>query len=343
MEFASAHGAAASPDVGSPSGGITSGPVASGACAAAAWSASAVYTGGDTVTYNGSEYTAAYWNQDSEPDKNSGPQYSGEPWQSPVACSPTTCTPACSGMQCGSDGCGGSCGTCQAGLECNPNNQCVAPCVPACSGKQCGGDTCGGSCGTCAPGQTCNSDGACQANAETPTLLDVPLDPQQQTEWCWAASAEMVMGYLGTNVQQCAEANYAVGRTDCCTSSASAENACNQPGWPDWSYWGFNFEETAYGTALSFAQLEVEIAANRPVGFAWAWTGGGGHYMVATGTEVDDDNVQYVTINDPWAPNVGDQVTLTYDDWVAGPAGTDPTATVSYTHMADDYGITAQN
>ena len=62
--------------------------------------------------------------------------------------------------------------------------------------------------------------------------------------------------------------------------------------------------------------------------------------MVATGTEVGDDGTQYVTINDPWAPNIGDQVTLTYADWVAGPAGTDPTATVSYTHMADDYGIT---
>jgi hypothetical protein len=79
------------------------------------------------------------------------------------------------------------------------------------------------------------------------------------------------------------------------------------------------------------------------VGFAWAWTSGGGHYMVATGVEIDEDNVQYVTINDPWAPDVGEQVTLTYEDWVSGPAGTDATATVSYTHMADDYGISARN
>jgi hypothetical protein len=344
LQFAVPPRAAASPRE-TPLGSETpTSPSAGSGCTAPAWSSSSVYVGGDTVTYGGNEYTAAYWNQNAEPDTNTGPQYSGQPWGPPVACQSSTCVPACSGLQCGSDGCGGSCGTCSAGLTCNPNNQCVASCVPACSGLQCGSDGCGGSCGTCASGQTCDSSGECETNAPqtTSSLLDVPLDPQLQSEWCWAASAEMVMAYLGTNVEQCAQANYLFGRTDCCTNADSAEDLseCNQPGWPNWSYWGFSFEETAIGTALSFAQLQTEIAANRPVGFAWSWSTGGGHYMVATGTEVGDDGTQYVTINDPWAPNIGDQVTLTYTDWVAGPAGTDSTATVSYTHMADDYGIT---
>ena len=359
----------------------TAGATAAGACTATAWSASAVYVGGNSVTYDGSEYTAAYWNQNAEPDKNSGAQYSGQPWLSPVSCSTPTCTPACSGKQCGSDGCGGTCGTCtssqtcntsdqcvtsclpscelkqcgndgcggtcgtcSAGLTCNPNNQCVAPCVPACSGKQCGGDTCGGSCGTCATGDACTTAGVCQA-AAAPSSLAVPLYPQVEDEWCWAASAEMIMSYLGESVQQCAQANYRFGRTDCCTnaSSESSTTECDQPGWPNWTNWGFTYSETAYGTALTFAQIQAEIAANRPVGFAWAWTGGGGHYMVATGTTIDSTGTQWVSINDPWAPNVGEQVTLTYADWVAGPAGVDPTATTSYTHMADDYGIALQN
>jgi len=265
-----------------------------------------VYVGGNNVTYNGNEYTAAYWNEGSEPDKNSGPSGSGDPWQSPVACAATSCRPACSGKQCGSDGCGGTCGTCESS-------------------------------------ETCTA-GACEANSPPPSL-NVPLDPQLQTQWCWAASAEMIMAYLGTNIQQCAQANYRFNRTDCCTSAASAEGGteCNQSGWPDWSYWGFSFEETAVGSALSFAELQAEFAANRPVGFAWSWTGGGGHYMVATGTEVDANSVEYVNVSDPWLPNVGDEVTLTYDDWVAGPAGVDPTATSSYTHLADDYGITPHN
>ena len=164
--------------------------------------------------------------------------------------------------------------------------------------------------------------------------LQVTLYPQLQDEWCWAASGEMIMSYLGKNVAQCDEANHAQNRTDCCSNPS----ACDNPGWPDFSYFGFNYTQTSNGTALAFSQLQTEIAANRPVGFAWAWTGGGGHYMVAIGTEVDE-GTQYVTINDPWAPNVGEQVTLLYSDWVSGNAGTDATANASYTHMADDYGI----
>jgi hypothetical protein len=356
-------------------------PLAGGACAAAAWSSTAVYVGGNVVSFNGNQYTAAYWNQNAEPDKNDGAQYSGQPWSLPTPCSATACTPNCGGKQCGadgcggtcgtcgasqtcnasdqcvasclpscemkgcgSDGCGGSCGTCAAGLTCNAGNQCVAPCVPQCSGKQCGGDTCGGSCGTCGAGSTCDADGTCELTADVPPPpLAVPLDPQIESEWCWAASAQMIITYLGGSVQQCQEANYRFGLTDCCTNAAdeSSLTECNQPGWPNWNYWGYNFSETAIGSSLSFAQLQTEFAANRPVGFAWAWSTGGGHYMVATGTQVED-GTEYVTINDPWAPNVGEQVTLTYEDWVAGPAGTDPTATASYTHMADDYGIQKQ-
>ncbi len=175
--------------------------------------------------------------------------------------------------------------------------------------------------------------------------LLVALDPQLESNWCWAAGGQMVMGYLGTTVQQCVEANYNVSRTDCCTNPSSS--ACNQGGWPAWSNNGFN-ATVVYGggsnpAAISFAQLQAEFAANRPVGFGWHWNSGGGHYMVATGTEVDEDNVQYVTFNDPWAPNVGEQVTLTYAEWVSGTA-TDPTVGgASYTHWRDDYGISKQN
>ena len=34
------------------------------------------------------------------------------------------CVPQCTGLDCGSDGCGGSCGTCPAGEQCDPSQQC---------------------------------------------------------------------------------------------------------------------------------------------------------------------------------------------------------------------------
>lgn len=48
------------------------------------------------------------------------------------------CVASCTAKQCGSDGCGGSCGTCEAGVDC-VKNICVPPCDhPGCSlGKLC--------------------------------------------------------------------------------------------------------------------------------------------------------------------------------------------------------------
>jgi hypothetical protein len=131
------------------------------ACTAAAWNASSAYPGGSVVSFNGNQYTAAYWNQGMEPDLHNGPAGSGQQWLPPVSCQPTSCVPACSGKQCGSDGCGGVCGTCASGQTCSASNQCVGSCVPACSGKQCGSDGCGGVCGTCASGQTCSASNQC--------------------------------------------------------------------------------------------------------------------------------------------------------------------------------------
>jgi hypothetical protein len=170
--------------------------------------------------------------------------------------------------------------------------------------------------------------------------LNVPLDPQLESNWCWAAGGEMIMSYLGTTVQQCAQANELFGLTTCCTNPSSS--GCNQGGFPQWGTW--NFSATIASSALSFAQLQAEFAANRPVGFAWRWDSGGGHYMVATGASTDADNVQYVSFNDPWAPNVGDQVTLTYEEWTGSSIGTDPTSGLGgYTFWRDDYGISNNN
>jgi hypothetical protein len=212
-------------------------------CTAPAWSASATYTGGSTVSFDGSQYTAAFWNQNDEPDTHSGAAGSGRPWSLPTACSTTTCTPQCSGKtcgsdgcggscgacgsnqtcdvsgecvascfpscnlkQCGNDGCGGSCGNCGTGLTCNPNNQCVAPCVPQCNGKQCGGDTCGGQCGACGSGQTCDANGLCQANTTSSCSGVAPWNPNEP--WYAYKVGDQVVGsnnhrYACKNVAYC--------------------------------------------------------------------------------------------------------------------------------------------
>lgn len=46
--------------------------------------------------------------------------------------------------------------------------------------------------------------------------LNVTLHPQETGMWCWAASGQMVMDYLGHDVAQCVQANNRFSRTDCC-------------------------------------------------------------------------------------------------------------------------------
>lgn len=164
--------------------------------------------------------------------------------------------------------------------------------------------------------------------------LAVTLKGQETGMWCWAAGTEMALEYLGATIEQCQEANHRFGRSDCCTiqrcPNPVSSGPCVQGGWPELDAWGFSGSETAWGTALTFQQLTTELAANRPVLFSWGWTGGGGHLMTARGV-MRAQGVQWVHINDPWAPCQGNTRWITYAEWVAR-AG-------DHTHWRDYYNL----
>lgn len=156
----------------------------------------------------------------------------------------------------------------------------------------------------------------------------VTLRAQETSMWCWAASGEMCMDFLGTDVQQCDEANKRFGRTDCCNSPVP--NACVNGGWPEFDKYNFTFARTS-NTALTWSQIQTQIyCKKKPIAFSWHWTGGGGHMMVVYGY-AEIGGVQYLAINDPWAPNVGDTRYITYSEYVSGS---------NHTHWDDFYDIT---
>jgi len=148
--------------------------------------------------------------------------------------------------------------------------------------------------------------------------LPIPLRPQETSMWCWAASGKMVMEFVqpGLVVSQCEEANSYYSRTDCCKSPIP-EPCINGGGWDVLAKYGFSFNRRD-GSPLSWDELKSQICANKPVMFAWAWDGGGGHMMVVTGFSDDISSQHYVHINNPWPPMVGDTKVLTYDAWVNG-------------------------
>lgn len=179
----------------------------------------------------------------------------------------------------------------------------------------------------------CASTAPATCTPAAQTHLPVTLRPQQTSMWCWAASAQMVMDFLGVSVQQCTEANNEFGRADCCNSPTPS--GCVNGGWPEFDKYGFTFKRTS-NAALSWDQLRMEVAdssgcGRRPFAFSWHWPGGGGHMMVVIGYQTVG-GVNYVEINDPWAPNVGDHRFITYDFYVASPG--------DHTHWDDFYQVT---
>ena len=152
---------------------------------------------------------------------------------------------------------------------------------------------------------------------------------QHQSNWCWAASGEMTMEFLGSgSIQQCDEANKRFGRTDCCNSPTPS--ACNNGGWPEFDKYGFKADHTS-DAPLSWDDVKRQIYCSKK-GFCntWHWSGGGGHMMVISGY-MTLDGTSYVYLRDPLPVGTGSSRWITYAAYVSGPG---------YTHWDDYYNIT---
>jgi hypothetical protein len=131
--------------------------------------------------------------------------------------------------------------------------------------------------------------------------LTVNLRRQQARQWCWAASAQMVMEYLGKVISQCDQVNKQLMRNDCCSDSIPDD--CDLTGWPEFGEYGFDYHKTDEA-ALSWEEVKAQLADNpcrfTPFAFSWKSYGGGGHMMVATGYYIDPDTgKRTIEVNDP--------------------------------------------
>ena len=177
----------------------------------------------------------------------------------------------------------------------------------------------------------------CVCNRPPISSLPATLHPQETSMWCWAASGQMVMDYLGHNVTQCVQANKRFNRNDCpcsqCTSPVS-NPPCVEGGWPEFGKYGFTFQTTS-NAPLTWDSLRDEVAnaqycGKRPFAFSWHWPEGGGHMMVVNGY-VTVQGTNYVSILDPWAPCQGDARIITYDFYNTSPG--------DHTHWDDYYNV----
>jgi hypothetical protein len=167
----------------------------------------------------------------------------------------------------------------------------------------------------------------CKPDPNLGSVTIVATD-QHMSNWCWAASAEMCMEYLGSPaIEQCDQANKRFSRNDCCNSPTP--NACNNGGWPEFPKYGYESEHTS-DAPLSWDEIKNQIACRKvPFCNTWHWSGGGGHMMVISGYALIDGQ-QMVYLRDPLPVGTGSSRWLTYSAYVSGSG---------YTHWDDYYNI----
>ena len=172
------------------------------------------------------------------------------------------------------------------------------------------------------------SGSACTPDAISASL-PVPLLPQTTDKWCWAASGQMCMQFIGTtDVRQCVQANNKFGLSNCCNAIVPGD--CINGSFPEFEKYNFSCNRTS-NNALSWNEIKKQISClHKPVAFTWKYNGGGGHMMVLTGYQVVG-NEKLVVVNDPLEVNIGSTYTLSYDEYVSSSI---------HTHWDDFYNIT---
>lgn len=165
--------------------------------------------------------------------------------------------------------------------------------------------------------------GSC-CNPEITGSVTNTLRPQETNNWCWAATTQMLAQHFNITVTQCSLANQRFGRTDCCNpqnqgSACPKTNNCNKPGWPMLDEVGLKFSES--NTALSWEDLRKQIYCSKnPMGYAYGTPNVVGHVLVIKGY-LTLNGTNYLVLNDPWQPCVGQERIITYDEY-KDPAGT---------------------
>ncbi|MFD5508147.1 papain-like cysteine protease family protein [Streptomyces sp. NPDC127051] len=124
--------------------------------------------------------------------------------------------------------------------------------------------------------------------------LDITMQAQAKTNWCWAASGNTIATWFGRNYTQNQFCNAAFNRQqgyDCPNNQATLGNVQTALNWA-----GINSGTYVTGW-LRYPTVQSEIDANRPVETRIQWSNGGGHMHVIYGYDTANSWVYW---GDPW-------------------------------------------
>ncbi|WP_431045007.1 papain-like cysteine protease family protein [Streptomyces sp. P1-3] len=144
-----------------------------------------------------------------------------------------------------------------------------------------------------APGSDAKNTKSVAAEAYS-NELDISMQAQQNTNWCWAASGNTIATYYGYNYSQNQFCNAAFNRTqgyDCPNWQATLGNVQTALNW-------IGISPGSYVNGwLRYSTVQSEIDAERPIETRIQWSSGGGHMQVIYGY---DTSGSWVAWGDPW-------------------------------------------
>ncbi|MFE9425318.1 papain-like cysteine protease family protein [Kitasatospora sp. NPDC006697] len=124
--------------------------------------------------------------------------------------------------------------------------------------------------------------------------LNISMQQQQNSNWCWAASGDTIASWFGYSYTQNQFCNAAFGRSinsSCPNSEAALGDVQNALSWI-----GINPGSYVNGY-LYYSTVQNEINSNRPVETRIQWSSGGGHMEVLYGYDAGNNWVYW---GDPW-------------------------------------------
>ncbi|MFD7664166.1 papain-like cysteine protease family protein [Streptomyces sp. NPDC059788] len=127
--------------------------------------------------------------------------------------------------------------------------------------------------------------------------LNISMQAQEQTNWCWAASGNTIATFYGRRYSQNQFCNAAFNRqqgSNCPNNQATLGNVQNALDWA-----GINRGSYVTGY-LRYGTVQSEINAGRPVETRIQWSSGGGHMHVIYGFDTANNWVYW---GDPWGSN----------------------------------------
>ncbi|MEU4930438.1 papain-like cysteine protease family protein [Streptomyces yokosukanensis] len=127
--------------------------------------------------------------------------------------------------------------------------------------------------------------------------LNITMQAQQSSNWCWAASGNTIASWFGRNYTQNQFCDAAFNRpqgSSCGNWQAALDDVQDALDWM-----GIN-PGTYVSGYLRYGTVQKEINADRPVETRIEWNSGGGHMHVLYGYDTSDNQVYW---GDPWPSN----------------------------------------